>query len=58
MRTGRPEGVAWPRYDTAARSTLVVGTRLEAIDDPRGDERAAWGEQDWLASTWYAGMPW
>jgi para-nitrobenzyl esterase len=32
----------WPRYDTARRATMVLDLPCAVVDDPRGDERAAW----------------
>ena len=32
----------WPRYDTARRTTGLLGDTVAAADDPAGDERALW----------------
>ena len=40
--TGVPDA-AWPRYDEAARRTLVIDDRDRVESDPHGDRRAAWG---------------
>jgi para-nitrobenzyl esterase len=32
----------WPRYDTARRATMALDLPCAVVDDPRGDERAAW----------------
>ena len=32
----------WARYDTARRTTGLLGGTVAAADDPAGDERALW----------------
>jgi para-nitrobenzyl esterase len=32
----------WARYDTASRTTALLGEAIRATDDPDGDERARW----------------
>ena len=32
----------WARYDTARRTTGLLGDTVTAVDDPAGDERALW----------------
>src|ERR1039457_6349258 len=32
----------WAAYDTASRTTALLAERIEAADDPAGDERACW----------------
>jgi para-nitrobenzyl esterase len=39
--TGLPE---WPTYDTQRRATMRFDVTPEILDDPMGDDRAAWGE--------------
>jgi para-nitrobenzyl esterase len=44
-RSGDPshEGVgAWPRYDTASRTTMLLGDRCGAIEAPLEPRRAVW----------------
>jgi para-nitrobenzyl esterase len=46
-RTGDPNGAsvpAWPAYDTERRATMRFDLRSEVVDDPMGEDRAAWGE--------------
>jgi para-nitrobenzyl esterase len=40
--TGVPDA-GWPRYDEAARATLIIDDRDRIEDDPRADRRQAWG---------------
>jgi para-nitrobenzyl esterase len=32
----------WAAYDTATRTTALLTDRINAVDDPAGDERARW----------------
>jgi len=32
----------WPRYETGRRATMELGSPCRVLDDPMGDERAAW----------------
>jgi para-nitrobenzyl esterase len=44
---GDPNGAGvpdWPAYDTARRATMRFDVQPEILDDPMGDDRAAWGE--------------
>jgi para-nitrobenzyl esterase len=44
-RNGRPEHPsvpAWPVYDTAERSTLILDRVCRIEHDPRGDARRLW----------------
>ena len=34
----------WPAYDTQRRATMRFDVTPEIVDDPMGDDRAAWGE--------------
>jgi para-nitrobenzyl esterase len=34
----------WPRYDPARGATMTLGPQCAVVDDPRGEERAAWDE--------------
>jgi para-nitrobenzyl esterase len=34
----------WPQYDTHRRSTMRFDVEVELVDDPMGEDRAAWGE--------------
>jgi para-nitrobenzyl esterase len=39
VRDGDP---GWPPYTTASRTTGVINEKVEAVDDPAGDERRLW----------------
>lgn len=44
-RSGDPNAPSlphWPRYDAARRATMEFGSSCSVVEDPRGDERAAW----------------
>lgn len=44
-RDGRPAAPSlpeWPAYDRERRATMRLDERSEVVDDPFGDERAAW----------------
>jgi para-nitrobenzyl esterase len=45
-RDGEPSapGVEWPRFDPQQRATLLLGRRVEVVDDPNGPVRQAWGD--------------
>ena len=46
-RSGDPNCDAipeWPAYDRAHRATMRFDTEREVVDDPMGEDRAAWGE--------------
>ncbi|MGH8978250.1 MAG: carboxylesterase family protein, partial [Acidimicrobiia bacterium] len=46
-RTGDPntDGVpTWPAYDRERRATMRFDVKPEVLDDPMGDDRAAWGD--------------
>jgi para-nitrobenzyl esterase len=32
----------WAPYDTDRRTTGLLSDRIDAVDDPAGDERASW----------------
>lgn len=38
---GIPE---WPKYDPETRWTMLLGKEVKAVEDPYGNERAAWIE--------------
>ena len=39
-RTGDP---GWDRYDTGRRATMRIDGEWTQVEDPRGEERMAWG---------------
>ena len=44
-RTGNPShsGIPeWPQYDTEKRSTMILGKKIEVVEDPYGKERMVW----------------
>jgi para-nitrobenzyl esterase len=46
-RTGDPNAAGvpeWPAYDVKRRATMRFDVKTEVLDDPMGDDRAAWGE--------------
>jgi para-nitrobenzyl esterase len=46
-RTGDPnhDGIpTWPQYDIDRRATMRFDATVELVDDPDGDDRAAWGD--------------
>ena len=46
-RTGNPNNPAipeWPQYEPGRRATMRFDTTIEVLDDPLGEDRAAWGE--------------
>ncbi|HKH06752.1 MAG TPA: carboxylesterase/lipase family protein [Acidimicrobiales bacterium] len=47
-RTGDPghEGLSWPAYDLATRSTVVLDRSPTNVDDPDGELRRLWDEID------------
>ena len=40
----RPACPEWPTYDVKRRATMRFDVKTEVLDDPMGDDRAAWGE--------------
>jgi para-nitrobenzyl esterase len=55
-RSGNPtpsSGPEWPRYDSASRPTMELGTEIRVVDDPLSEQRKVWGatvptvEQAW-----------
>jgi para-nitrobenzyl esterase len=46
-RTGMPTGPntgAWPRYDAADRSTMILDTPVSAVNDPLGEIDTLWAD--------------
>ena len=43
-RTGDPssQGLAWPRYDTTARKTMIFNVPSHVVADPDRDRRLFW----------------
>jgi para-nitrobenzyl esterase len=45
-RTGNPSqpGLAWPRYESKTRSTMLLGATSGIVDDPYSQERRLWSD--------------
>jgi para-nitrobenzyl esterase len=55
VTTGTPSTpeLEWDRYDPSRRTTLIVDAQPHLEHDPHSAERVIWGQNDWLASTWF-----
>jgi para-nitrobenzyl esterase len=56
VRTGFPsaEGLpTWPRYDPDVRAVMIFDDEPRVEEDPRRDERLAWGDASWPSGTWF-----
>ncbi|HEY3608412.1 MAG TPA: carboxylesterase family protein [Pseudonocardiaceae bacterium] len=56
VHTGVPsaDGLpSWPRYDTTTRPVLILDDHSHIENDPRREERLAWGTASWPSGTWF-----
>lgn len=55
VTTGTPSmsRLHWTTYDPVHRPTLIFDAHPRLENDPRADERAIWGDRNWIASTWF-----